>query len=294
MFKKEWLFSLGILVTILLTGCQPLFTAASSLGEARAPNAPTETIPLPERRRIPDLKTLTATLASLAAEPVSEATITSPITLTVTDTPLAAPAQPTRSQEARITVVTAALRLRTGPGIAYPISGATGKGEQYPILGQADDCQWYLVHHAQLGAVWLSGDPQYVRSNTDCHALTAAIIPPLPAPTATLLPTVAAPPTPTTPSTENVIAANVEPLPAEQGCLILQNQLGPELTFTFTRADDSWRDVVKVTTEQDLSYCLIPGRYRMTIDAPPPWLSINQEITIQVGMNAYLPIRPQQ
>ncbi|MCB0189346.1 MAG: hypothetical protein KDE31_33980, partial [Caldilineaceae bacterium] len=84
-----------------------------------------------------------------------------------------------------------------------------------------------------------------------------------------------------------------DPFPADKGCLLLQNQLGPELTFTFTSDDGSFTETIKVNSDADVPYCLEPGRYRVTVDAPPPWADINEEFTVAAGDRFFFPIRPQ-
>lgn len=306
--RKLFLFT-GMLVTLLLAACQPLIIPVTPTGENTAGSATvvvttpltdtatlTETIPTTETAVVSSTETLSTTENS--------ATVTVSETVTLTETATATPV-PTvsaeTSPEPTLTVLIASLRIRSGPGTAYTVLGAAAQGEQYPITGQVDGCQWYQVMHPQLGAVWLSGGAQYVSASVTCDQVTemAAPAPPTPAaapvePTATPAP-VQEPqannpePTPTVPTMQPVD----DPFPADQGCLLLQNQLGPELTFTFTSADGSWRDSVKVNSDQDVPYCLTPGHYRVTVDAPPPWSSLNRDFDIKAGDRAYFPIRPQ-
>lgn len=92
---------------------------------------------------------------------------------------------------------------------------------------------------------------------------------------------------PTTP--ESGQAPDPTPTPAPpptnetQGCYRFENLLGPELTITFTRQADNWNDTFKVPGDQATVYCLDPGSYTYTIDAPPPWNSINGELVVQAG-----------
>lgn len=98
-------------------------------------------------------------------------------------------------------------------------------------------------------------------------------------------------PAPTSPPAEEETAA--DPFPADKGCLLLQNQLGPELTFTFTGTDGAFSDTITVSSDADEPYCLDPGTYRVTVDAPPPWGDINDEFTVAAGDRFFFPIRPQ-
>ena len=235
---------------------------------------------------------MTSTVASAETATVSVTAATAEV---VVDTPTPGVEQPTASPAPMLTVVVASLRIRSGPGTEYPVLGATAQGEQYPLVGQAYDCQWYQVTHPQLGEVWLSGGAQYVATEASCDQVAAAIIPtPQPVEAATVAAT-ATPVPAQAQQTDNPTPAQPsdDPLPADQGCLLLQNQLGPELTFTFTSADGGWRDSIKVSADQDVPYCLTPGRYRVTVDAPPPWSSLNRDFEIKAGDRAYFPIRPQ-
>lgn len=113
----------------------------------------------------------------------------------------------------------------------------------------------------------------------------------VPEPTATAVPAEPATEEPAEETAENTDAT--DPFPADQGCLLLQNQLGPELTFTFTGTDNGFSDTVAVNSDADVPYCLAPGRYTVTVDAPPPWADINEEFTLNAGDRFFFPIRPQ-
>lgn len=303
---KLFLFT-GMLITLLLAACQPLIvpvtptgenTPGSTTGVATTPLTDTatltETVPATETAVVSSTETLSTT------ENSATVTVSETVTMTVTATPVPT-VGPETSTEPTLTVLIASLRIRSGPGTAYTVLGAAAQGEQYPITGQAYACQWYQVTHPQFGAVWLSGGAQYVSASVPCDQVTEIAAPAPPEPAATPVEPTATPapiqesqaanpePTPTVPPTQPVD----DPFPADQGCLLLQNQLGPELTFTFTSADGSWRDSVKVNSEQDVPYCLTPGHYRVTVDAPPPWSSLNRDFDIKAGDRAYFPIRPQ-
>lgn len=103
---------------------------------------------------------------------------------------------------------------------------------------------------------------------------------PTPWPTSTPTPTRRPPPTPTnTPRP----SGQATPLPSNKGCYLIQNFMGVELTFTFTRQGDQWTHTFKVPPLSEYLYCLDPGRYTYTIDAPPPWASVNGELTVNPG-----------
>lgn len=325
---KLFLFT-AMFVMLILTACQPLIIPVTPTAERTEQSAtPTSTTPITATttlsETIPAAETAVVTGTATLSDTANSATVTVSETMTTavmtTETPTATASTDTIpvSTEPMLTVIVASLRIRSGPGTAYDVLGAAAQGEQYPIVGQADTCQWYQVTHPQLGAVWLSGGAQYASTNIACDQVAAVAAPALPtlAPTATPAPvqeqqannpepTPVAPtatpapvqeqqvnnpePTPTAPPTQPV----TDPFPADQGCLLLQNQLGPELTFTFTSADGSWQDSIKVKSDQDVPYCLSPGHYRVTVDAPPPWSSLNRDFDIKAGDRAYFPIRPQ-
>lgn len=281
MFKRKFFLSVCTSLIVLTAGCQPIIVPDKpAAGDTTATTANTTTV--------------TTTVALTETVMVSE---TVALTETVAEGATTSP---------QLTVVVSSLRVRSGPGTEYTVLGAAVQGEQYPITGQAYSCQWFQVAHPQYGEAWMSGGAQYVTSDTSCDQIPEAAIPTAP----TAAPTVAAPePTATTASaaapaqaqptstpaptpTPAPAQSSDDPFPPELGCLLLQNQLGPELTFTFT--GDNYNETVKVSSDQDVPYCLPPGRYRVTVDAPPPWSVINEEFTINAGDRAYFPIRPQE
>jgi len=82
------------------------------------------------------------------------------------------------------------------------------------------------------------------------------------------------------------------PPPASgQGCYLFENEIPAELTVTFTARDRQWSDTFKVPANGTREYCLAPGRYTYTIDAPPPWSSTNGELTVNPGDRYRWPIR---
>lgn len=296
MCKLKLFLLTGALITALTVGCQPLIIAVTPTAENPEQSATaTASTLLTDTTTLADTVPVTETIGISSSESASatvEGATTTAISATATiPVPVADTPTPAASTEPRLTVIVAALRMRSGPSTEYTVLGAAAQGEQYPIIGQAYNCQWYQVAHPQLGAVWLSGSAQHVATDVSCDQVAAAILPtpqPAEAPTATPVPAQAQ-------QTDNPTPAQPvdDPLPADQGCLILQNQLGPELTFTFTSADSSWNDSIKVSAEHDIPYCFKPGNYRVTVDAPPPWPSLNLDFAIQAGYRAYFPIRPQ-
>ncbi len=78
---------------------------------------------------------------------------------------------------------------------------------------------------------------------------------------------------------------------SKKGCYLFQNYINAELTVTFTARDRSWSDSFKIGANATKEYCLDPGRYTYTIDAPPPWGSVNGELEVHAGDYYTWPIR---
>ena len=54
--------------------------------------------------------------------------------------------------------------------------------------------------------------------------------------------------------------------------------------------DRNWSDNFKIDRLGTKEYCLDPGRYTYTIDAPPPWSSINGDLEVHTGDRFRWPI----
>lgn len=209
----------------------------------------------------------------------------------------------------RAEVLAPTLNMRGGPGTNYPILATTKAGEQFEVVGQVNACRWLLVS-TDNGQAWISGGAQFTRLDGECSAVAEAPIPtaPAPPPPATAVPAPEAPATPqaTAPATEETTAppptdpaadepaAAEDALPAGEGCYLFQNQLGPEITITLTRRDDGWTDTFKLQPNEERPYCLVPGFYDYTLDAPPPYGALNDTIEVQAGDRFYFPIRPKE
>lgn len=125
------------------------------------------------------------------------------------------------------------------------------------------------------------------------RALDSLDVTPSGVPAPTTVPPTAVPPTATkkpkpTPTSPPPTSA---PPASNQGCYLFENHIDAELTVTFTAQDRSWSDSFKIAAMGTKEYCLDPGRYTYTIDAPPPWNSINGELTVQAGDRYLWPIR---
>lgn len=165
----------------------------------------------------------TEALVEETAQPEEEPTATSVPPTTTTAPPTATVVPATATQAAPIVYVTiSSLRIRSGPGVEYDILGAATQGEQFNIIGQAFDCQWYQIQHPQFGTVWLSGGASYVTTyNANCFQIPAASVPvaptaPPPPPTAvqpaaTVYVPPTAPPAPAAPSPTAYISPTAPP-----------------------------------------------------------------------------------
>jgi hypothetical protein len=101
-----------------------------------------------------------------------------------------------------------------------------------------------------------------------------------------------APPTPTTKPKPKPTATKPPPPPqANKGCYLIVNELGADITITFTAQDWQWNETIDLPTGAQKEYCLDPGRYTYTLDAPPPWGSTNGELTVNAGDRFRWPIR---
>ena len=114
-------------------------------------------------------------------------------------------------------------------------------------------------------------------------------MPTLTSPPPTAAPTTA-PPTPK-PTARPQPTNTSPPPPAAKGCYLFQNFLDAEVTITFTAQDWQWNDTLAVGAGQEQEYCLDPGRYTYSMDAPPPWNSLSGELTVAAGDAFLWPIQ---
>jgi hypothetical protein len=96
---------------------------------------------------------------------------------------------------------------------------------------------------------------------------------------------------PTKPPAPPPTEAPPSEMPPEKGCYLFQNFLGADVTVTLTARDWGWSDAFTLAPGGENLYCLDPGRYTYTLDAPPPWGSTNGELVVQAGDRYLFPIR---
>jgi uncharacterized protein YraI len=304
---RRLIFLLFLLFTLtsltILVGCQPLIIPPTPAVEGSTPPADVATPvaattvtmdTVATTATAPVSETLSATVPLAESVAISETAVVSETVEEASPAPTSEPSE--ENAGPMLTVIVASLRVRAGPGTEYEVIAAATAGEIYPIINQANDCQWYQIAYPQLVEAWVAGSAELVSSDTTCAQLPATAISTSPPPDSSVAPTAAqidAPVATPAPAAESPAQPADDPFPPEKGCLLLQNQLGPPLTFTFTRSDGSFSDTFEVTSDGDVPYCLDPGYYRVTVDAPPPWSSLNTEFQIDAGQRVYFPIRPQ-
>jgi len=176
-------------------------------------------------------------------------------------------------------VATETLNVRAGPDTQYDVIGRALKDDALTVIGQTDQCNWLKVRTAQNVVGWVArraGGAELVRLNLSCSAIPALSVPsPMPRPTARPQPT----PTPAPGG-----------LPADKGCYLIQNFMGVELNVTINDGR-GWSDNFKIAPNAERLYCLSPGRYTYTIDAPPPWADINGTLDVQAGKHYRFPVQ---
>jgi serine protease Do len=174
------------------------------------------------------------------------------------------------------------LNVRSGPGTAFASVGSLEASEALVVLGQSNNCTWLKIRSTQGLEGWVAaniGDTVYTSLNLPCDTIPVLVVP---------TPTSAPQPTPTSPP---VAQPTAPPAAANLGCYLIQNQMGVELMFTFTAQDWNWNESFQVPADAEQEYCLSPGRYTYTVDAPPPWSSINGELQVEADDRFLWPIR---
>jgi serine protease Do len=163
-----------------------------------------------------------------------------------------------------------ALNVRSGPGTGYNRVGVLNAGDAPQVTGQVDDCAWLAIVTGDGVEGWIAGGSRYVTLSVRCSEIPAATAPP-PATSGGAQ------------SGSSAGSGSAAPTSATQGCYLIQNHLGAELTVTVTRADTGKGETFRVAGGGEVDKCLDPGRYTYTIDAPPPWGTLNGEMTVQAG-----------
>lgn len=171
------------------------------------------------------------------------------------------------------TVQVSALNVRSGPGTNYSPITTVSRNDSLTVIGQNNNCAWLQIVTPDGTEGWISGGAQYVTREGDCDAVPAVV-----APTQST-----SNQAPTTSSRANTSTG--------KGCYLFQNQLGAEVNITMTRSHDGWNQTFKVPKGTEKEECFDPGKYTYTLDAPPPWGSTNDEITVNAGDRLLFPLR---
>ena len=288
-----------VLAALLLAGCPGDETPAATEvavapttqpeQQAEVPTtAPTATPvpPTPTPTAVPP----TATPEPPTATPKPPTPTPKPPTPTP-EPPTATPEPPTATPEPEPetpqAVASRNMNVRGGPGTDYPAIGSATAGDSFDITGKAPDGSWYEVccfGDEEKG--WLSAS--LVTVEGDAAAIEVAADIPEPPPTPTARPQPTSPPSAPAPT-----ATAKSAIPPNLGCYLIQNYLGVELTFTIEAVGWNWRETFRIAPGAEVPYCLSPGRYNYTIDAPPPWSNINGSVDVEAGDRLLWPIRGQ-
>ena len=201
------------------------------------------------------VETRTAILAILTGTPAAPPTVNTPEN--------SVGAGPT------VTVNVQGLNVRSGPGTNYAVIASVNAGKVLTIVGSAANCNWLKVQDGGRDLGWISGGNQFVTFTAPC-----ATLPVTAAPTA---------PTPTPPPAASAASG-------AQGCYVLINQLGFELTITLSR-NDGWNDTFVLGIGAEREYCAPPGDYQYTLKAPGALGAIQGTLTIKAGERNRLPLK---
>ena len=228
--------------------------------------------------------TATSTQAPPTATPTTKPTRTptpTPARPTDTATPVATETPTPVPVDAMVTAPQ--LNVRSGPGTAFGTVATLVKDDVLDVIGQSNGCVWLQVRTATGAEGWVAhviGGKEYTSLNIECDTVPEVVVPtPTPRPQPTSPPAV-----PTLPPAV-ATATPGSGLPPNLGCYLIQNQLGVEITVTINNGS------FRVPPMMDFPLCLPPGRYNYTIDAPPPWNSINGTLEVVAGDRLLWPIR---
>ncbi len=174
------------------------------------------------------------------------------------------------------TIVANALNVRSGPGTNYARVATVYRDDEVSVAGQSNSCAWLQVVTPDGQPGWVSGNSNYVTLNGDCDLIA-------------VIEAQGSQSSGSQAGGSQSSGGNTPPS-STKGCYLFQNQLGPELTITFTRRDGDWNTTFTVPAHGEQEQCFDPGSYTYTLDAPPPWGSSNGELTVSAGDNYAFPI----
>jgi len=183
-------------------------------------------------------------------------------------------------------VEVAALNVRSGPGANYDPVTVANKGAVLVIQSQINNCAWLSITTQDGVDGWVVGGSRYVMLDTRCADIPEAT-PPATAPASNQGSSGASSGGSSSAASEDGTSRSANPT---QGCYLFQNQLGPELTISFTNSSSGKGSTFKVPGSGEFEQCFDPGKYTYTLDAPPPWASTNGELTVEAGDTFLFPI----
>ncbi|MEZ4732622.1 MAG: tetratricopeptide repeat protein [Caldilineaceae bacterium] len=156
------------------------------------------------------------------------------------------------------------LNVRSGPGTNYGVIGQLNSGMRLNVVAQAYTCAWLQVQLADGRQGWIAGQAPYAALEGNC-----ALIPQ---------------------GTFGAAPVASGGGSGGTGCILFQNHFNDEATVTLTSKDGQWNKTFKVGRKANYRECVSPGSYTYTIDVPPPWGSVNGELTISRGRTITFPI----
>ena len=192
-------------------------------------------------------------------------------------------------------VLVNALNVRAGPGTDYERVDSVTLNEQLLITGRNEACSWLQVITPSGRGGWVSASADFITFTTRCGDIPVMDAPAASAPSgATDSATADASGSGNAAGEASGSAAgSAAVVNASLGCYLFQNQLGAEITITFTAQGRDWNNTFPLAVDAEREECFEPGAYTYTLDAPPPWGSTNGEMDVAAGDNFYFPISPE-
>ncbi|MBV7330704.1 tetratricopeptide repeat protein [Chloroflexi bacterium TSY] len=156
-------------------------------------------------------------------------------------TSVSPPSTPTPTPPLYATVQIGSLNVRRGPGVNYARIGVVSRGQQMPVIGQANSCSWLEIVTEDGQTGWISGAPQYTRLDGICREIPVS--------------------TATTPPRSGFQAR----LPVR-----FDNHFNKEAYFTLTKAHEvnGWNMKFTVVSRRNQTQYLAPDRYTFSWSVP--------------------------
>jgi len=144
--------------------------------------------------------TLTPTITNTSPPPTNLPTFTPSVTI-ITIAALVSPGTPTLTVPGaagtpaqspspaptingpQVSILSATLNVRAGPGTAYPLVGVLKVGDKAAIVGRNADRSWWVIQNGPLRG-WIINSTAYLTVNGDTSAVPLVAAPPSPVPAA--------------------------------------------------------------------------------------------------------------